>query len=116
MIFNEYDAKGVKTRFINKIVRIYHKDENDAASVSNTRWTGKNVFGLKEGHLSFLNSYKSMLFGYPKVLFRNLVGYQYYSLKNKNSISEIISSPKNIIIKILGILIFPMSFIYHKLK
>ena len=116
VIFNEYDAKGVKTRFINKIVRIYHKDENDAASVSNTRWTGKNVFGLKEGHLSFLNSYQSMLFGYPKVLFRNLVGYQYYSLKNKNSISEIISSPKNIIIKILGILIFPMSFIYHKLK
>ena len=84
VIFNEYDAKGVKTRFINKIVRIYHKDENDTASVSNTRWTGKNVFGLKEGHLSFLNSYKSMLFGYPKVLFRNLVGYQYYSLKNKN--------------------------------
>ena len=116
MIFNEYDAKGVKTRFINKIVRIYHKDENDAASVSNTRWTGKNVFGLKEGYLSFLNSYQSMLFGYPKVLFRNLVGYQYYSLKNKNSISEIISSLKNIIIKILGILIFPMSFIYHKLK
>ena len=116
VIFNEYDAKGVKTRFINKIVRIYHKDENDAASVSNTRWTGKNVFGLKEGYLSFLNSYQSMLFGYPKVLFRNLVGYQYYSLKNKNSISEIISSPKNIIIKILGILIFPMSFIYHKLK
>ena len=116
VIFNEYDAKGVKTRFINKIVRIYHKDENDAASVSNTRWTGKNVFGLKEGYLSFLNSYQSMLFGYPKVLFRNLVGYQYYSLKNRSSIPEIISSPKNIIIKILGILIFPMSFIYHKLK
>ena len=116
VIFNEYDAKGVKTRFINRIVRVYHKDENDAASVSNTRWTGKNVFGLKEGHLSFLNSYQSMLLGYPKVLFRNLVGYQYYSLKNRNSISEIISSPKNIVIKILGILIFPITFIYHKLK
>lgn len=115
VIFNEYDANGLKTRFINKVVRIYHKDEEDAASVSNTRWTGKNVFGLREGHLSFLNAYQSKLFAYPKALLRNLVGYQLYSFKNKNTLAEIISQPKNTIIKLLGICILPISFIYHKL-
>lgn len=116
VIFNKYDAEGLKTRFVNKIVRIYHKDEQDAASVSNTRWTGKNVFGLREGHLSFLNTYQSKLFGYPKALLRNLVGYQIYSFKNKNSISEIISQPKNLMIKIMGICTLPLSFMYHKIK
>lgn len=116
VIFNEYDAKGIKTRFINKIVRTYLKDENDQASVSNTRWTGKNVYGLKEGHLSFLNTYHSKLFAYPKALIRNIIGYQFYSFKNKNSIFEIISSPKNFIIKLLGLILLPFSFVYHKMK
>lgn len=116
VIFNEYDAKGLKTRFVNKIVRIYHKDEGDTASVSNTRWTGKNVYGLTEGYLSFLNSYGNQLFTYPKALFRNLIGYQFYSFKNKKGILEIISRPKNLIINFLGIILLPFSFIYHKTK
>ncbi|MDO5614610.1 MAG: glycosyltransferase family 2 protein [Cruoricaptor ignavus] len=116
VIFNEYDAKGLKTRFINQVVRIYHKDENDSASVSNTRWTGKNVFGLREGHLSFLNCYGSQLFSYPKALIRNLIGYQFYSFKNKNSFGEILSDVKPVFIKILGVLALPFSFVYHKLK
>lgn len=116
VIFNEYDSKGIKTRFINKVVRIYLKDENDSASVSNTRWTGKNVFGLREGHLSFINNYGNKIFSFPKAIIRNLAGYQFYSLKNKNSIPEIISQPKNIIIKILGLFLLPLSFIYHKMK
>lgn len=116
VIFNEYDSKGIKTRFINKVVRIYLKDENDSASVSNTRWTGKNVFGLREGHLSFINNYGNKIFSFPKAIIRNLVGYQFYSLKNKNSIPEIISQPSNFIIKILGLFLLPFSFIYHKVK
>lgn len=116
VIFNEYDAKGIKTRFINKIVRIYHLDENDSESVSNTRWTGKNVFGLKEGHLSLLNSYGTKLFFYPKTLLRNIIGYQYYSFKNKNSLKEVIFSINNLTIKTLGIFLLPFSYIYHKLK
>lgn len=116
VIFNEYDAKGLKTHFINKVVRIYHKDENDAASVSNTRWTGKNIFGLREGHLSFLNSYGTKLLAYPKALLRNLVGYQFYSFKNKDSFCSIISRPKNLIIKLLGLFLLPFSFMYHKMK
>lgn len=116
VIFNQYDSKGIKTRFINKVVRTYLKDENDSASVSNTRWTGKNVFGLREGHLSFINCYGDRLLSYPKPVLRNLIGYQFYSFKNKNNISEIISQPKNIIIKTLGLLLLPLSFIYHKMK
>jgi len=116
VIFNDYDAKGVKTRFINKIVRFYLKDEDDTASVSNTRWSGKNLFGLAEGHLSFLNSYGNCLFFYPKALLRNLIGYQTYSLKSGRKTSTIINEIKNVWIKILGIFVLPFSFIYQKLK
>ena len=116
VIFNDYDSKGIKTRFINKIIRFYLKDENDTASVSNTRWSGKNLFGLTEGHLSFLNSYGNLLFSYPKPLLRNLIGYQTYALKNGREISKIIADVKNPLIKILGILALPFSLIYQKLK
>ena len=116
VIFNEYDAKGLKTRFINKIVRVYLQDENDAASVSNTRWTGKNVFGLMEGHLSFLNSYSEKLFSYPKAFLRNIIGYQFYAFKNHECARSIIARIENPIIKVLGIVLLPFSFVYHKMK
>ena len=101
---------------MNKVVRFYLKDDDDVASVSNTRWSGKNLFGLAEGHLSFLNSYGNLLFSYPKPLLRNLIGYQTYSLKNGREISKIIADVKNPLIKILGILALPFSLIYQKLK
>ncbi len=116
VIFNEYDARGIKTRFVNKIVRFYLKDDDDEASVSNTRWSGKNLFGLTEGHLSFLNSYGNQLFFYPKALLRNLIGYQTYAIKSGRKISTIIADVKNPLIKILGILALPFSLIYQKLK
>lgn len=116
VIFNDYDAKGVKTRFINKIVRFYLKDNDDVASVSNTRWSGKNLFGLAEGHLSFLSSYGNRLFFYPKALLKNLIGYQTYSLKSGRKTSTIINEIKNVWIKVLGIFALPFSFIYQKLK
>lgn len=116
VIFNGYDARGIKTRFINKIVRFYLKDENDSGSVSNTRWSGKNLFGLAEGHLSFLNSYGNQLFLYPKALIRNLIGYQTYALKSGRGVSKVVSDIKNPFIKITGILMFPLSLIYQKIK
>jgi hypothetical protein len=116
VIFNDYDARGIKTRFVNKIVRFYLKDEDDADSVSNTRWSGKNLFGLAEGHLSFLNSYGNQLFSYPKALLRNLIGYQTYAIKSGRGIFRIIADVKNPWIKILGIITLPFSIIYQKLK
>lgn len=110
VFFNKYDADGVKTRFVNKVVRTYHLDEADENSVSNTRWTGKNTFGLMEGYRSFLNSYGSKLFGYPKTLIRNLVGYQVYSMINHNNFSEINKGLKHF--KLLSVLIYFLSKFY----
>ena len=110
-----FDVQG-KHRFINKAVRVYHRDLEDEHSLANNFYDVKNAFGLSQSYLTFINVYADKIYNYPKTLLRNLIGYQYYSLKNRSSISEVISSPKNIIIKILGILIFPMSFVYHKLK
>ena len=114
VFFNTYDADGFKTRFINKVVRTYHLDENDMHSVSNTRWSGKNIFGLMEGYKSFLNSYGKQLFHYPKALIRNLIGYQVYSILNKRNI-YIINKELNGF-KLLSILIYPLSLIYTKIK
>ncbi|MGV0978206.1 glycosyltransferase family A protein [Empedobacter falsenii] len=114
VFFNTYDADGVKTRFVNKVVRNYHLDEEDANSVSNTRWSGKNTFGLMEGYRSFLNSYGTKLFGYPKALIRNLVGYQVYSIINHRNLSEINKGLKPF--KLLSVLLYPLSFIYFKIK
>lgn len=116
VFFNTYDAKGLKTRFINQIIRTYHKDENDAASVSNTRWSGKNRYGLMLGHQSFLNSYGKQLFPYPKALFRNLIGYQVYAIKNQKTYPEIISGIQHPVIKFLGFLIFPIGYFYSLTK
>ena len=116
VFFNVYDAKGVKTRFINKIIRNYHKDENDEASVSNTRWSGKNRLGLMLGHLSFLNDYQKQLFPYPKALLRNLIGYQMYAISQNKDFSKMIQDVKNPFIKILGVILFPFSYFYSLIK
>ncbi len=116
VIFNQYDARGIKTRFINKIVRYYLKDENDTGSVSNTRWSGKNIFGLAEGHLSFINSYGSQLFIYPKALLRNLIGYQIFSIKSGRKFYGIIFDIENPMILLAGIICFPISYFFQKTK
>lgn len=112
VFFNTYDANGVKTRFVNKIVRTYHLDESDESSVSNTRWTGKNTFGLMEGYKSFLNSYGNRLYNYPKALIRNLIGYQAYSIINKKNLSEINKGLSSF--KFLSVLVYPFSLIYAR--
>ncbi len=114
VFFNTYDADGVQTKFVNKVVRNYHLDDDDVNSVSNTRWTGKNTFGLMEGYRSFLNSYGAKLFSYPKALIRNLVGYQVYSMINKRGLSEINKGLQHF--KLLSTMIYPQSYIYYKQK
>jgi glycosyltransferase involved in cell wall biosynthesis len=116
VFFTIYDAKGLKTKFINKIIRIYHKDENDAASVSNTRWTGKNIFGLREGYRSTVNNYGKQLFSYPKTLVRNIIGFQFYSFMNHVSLSSFFTDLTNPAIKLLSIFLLPCSYIYYLVK
>ena len=112
VFFNTYDANGVKTRFVNRVVRTYHLDESDKNSVSNTRWSGKNTFGLMEGHRSFLNSYKNKLFKYPKALLRNMIGYQFYAIINGKGLIEINKGLTSF--KWLSTLLYPLSIIYYK--
>ncbi|WP_300673829.1 glycosyltransferase family 2 protein [Soonwooa sp.] len=112
VFFNTYDSQGIKTRFINKVIRYYHFDEADQQSVSNTRWSGKNTFGLMEGYRSFLNCYHKQLNSYPKTLLKNLIGYQTYSLINNKNLSEINAGISNF--KFLSTLIYPLSLIYKK--
>lgn len=117
VLFNAYDAKGIKTRFINKVVRHYLKDDADEASVSNTRWTGRNVYGLAEGHLCFLNSYGNKLLLHPRALIRNLMGYQIFSLKDGKKFTSILSAITNPFIKVLGVFVLPIcQLYYYKLK
>lgn len=116
IIFNDYDARGIKTRFINKVVRYYLIDENDEESISNTRWMENNLYGLAEGHLSVLNSYGNQLFSYPKTLIRNIIGYQTYALKNRRTIFDLLIQIKYPSIKIFGFLIFPLSYLYFLIK
>ena len=67
-----------------------------------------------EGYKSFLNSYGTKLFHYPKTLIRNLVGYQIYAMINHRNLSEINKELKHF--NMLSILIYPLSFFYYKLK
>lgn len=112
VFFNTYDAAGYKTRFVNKVVRTYHFDQDDASSVSNTRWTGKNTFGLMEGYLSFVNSYRRRLLRYPKALVRNLVGYQVYAMGNGIGFSGMQKKLKAF--KGLALVLYPLSYFYYR--
>jgi len=114
VFYNLYDSLGYKTKFINKVIRYYMFDESDSASVSNTRTSGKNRYGLMVGHLSFFNDYGKQLNAYPKALIRNLIGYQLYAYASGKSFKEINGELKYF--KILGFLLLPFSFIYYKLK
>ena len=114
VFFNTYDANGIKTRFVNRIIRTYHLDEQDDSSVSNTRWSGKNTFGLMEGYRSFLNSYGLRLLNYPKALLRNLVGYQVYAIKNNKSLFDLNHNLSSF--KLLSVLVYPFSLVYLKVR
>lgn len=116
IFFNIYDALGYKTRFINQIVRTYYYDLSDTASMSNDRVKPSSYLGLINGHLSFINNYKSQLFSYPKALIRNLIGYQFYAFKNHEHAGNIIARIENPIIKVLGVFLLPFSFVYYKMK
>jgi glycosyltransferase involved in cell wall biosynthesis len=115
VFFSTYDGK-LKTKFINKMVRTYLKDDDDLNSVSNTRWTGKNVFGLREGHKSFLNNYNTQLYRYPMPLIRNIIGFQCYSFLNNISVFSMIKEIKNPVFKTISVLLLPFSYLYYLIK
>lgn len=116
IFFNIYDADGMKTRFINKVIRTYYYDENDANSMSKDRIKPSSFEGLRDAHLSFLNSYGNQLLSYPKSLFRNIIGFQEFSFLLGDPVIKIISSVKSPVIKSISWLLLPLSYIYAKVK
>ncbi|MDX9704151.1 MAG: glycosyltransferase family A protein [Weeksellaceae bacterium] len=114
VFYNLYDSLGYKTRFINQVIRFYMFDEADAASVSNTRSSGKNQYGLMIGHLSFVNDYGRQLDIYPKAKIRNIIGYQVYAFAEKTPIFEINKKLKHF--RFLAFLLLPFSYLFYLLK
>ena len=114
IFFNIYDANGMKTRFINKVVRIYFFDPSDVQSMSNDRVKPSSYEGLKDGYLSFINNYAYQLFFYPLAFFRNIIGYETYSILFKEDFSKTIVNIKPRLIKILAVLFYPFSYIHSK--
>ncbi len=114
IFFNIYDAAGMKTRFINKIIRTYYFDQTDQASMTNDRIKPTSYKGLREAHLSFLNSYGHQLIFYPKALIRNTVGFHQYTFLLKESTGVALTSVKPFLIKIFAACLYPLSYIYTK--
>lgn len=116
VFFTTYDAKGIKTRFVNKVIRTYFLDEEDENSVTNTRRSGKNLFGLLHGSLSILNNYQSQLFQYPKYLIRNTIGALFYGFKQQISPWTILSKIKYFPFKLLAFILLVPTYFYYLIK
>lgn len=94
---------------VNKVSRIYYRDENDNQSLANQFYDDKNAFGLAENYKAFLNTYSSKLWTHPKTIIRNIGGYLKFSQKDNRSFRTIFSEVKSSEIKILVILLYPFS-------
>lgn len=94
---------------VNKVSRIYYRDENDNQSLANQFYDDKNAFGLAENYKAFLNTYSSKLWTHPKTIIRNIGGYLKFSRKDKRSYRMIISDIQSNTIRILAALLYPFS-------
>ncbi|KFE98669.1 hypothetical protein IX39_14655 [Chryseobacterium formosense] len=94
---------------INKISRIYYRDENDEQSLANQFYDKKNAFGLAENYKAFLNTYSSKLWAHPVPIFRNLGGYLKFSATDQRGFKKTISELKSFPVKVLATLLYPVS-------
>lgn len=116
IFFQIYDGDGMKTRFINQIVRIYYQDLSDLNSMSADRVKSTSYLGLRDGHLSFINSYSNQFWNYPEAMIRNIMGYEIYSILMGDDFKKMISKINSKSLQILSILLYPVGFIYTQLK
>lgn len=114
IFFQIYDSENRRSRFVNKTVRIYFEDKNDSASMSNDRVKPSSYLGLRDGHLSFINSYSQYLWAYPVTFIRNLIGYLTYSVLMKNNYLKIVKKINKPFTKLLATLLLPLAIIYSK--
>lgn len=84
---------------INDALRTYIRDDSDSISLSNTYYSDQNAFGLAENFKTFINVYAYKKWQYPKVIFRNLIGYLIYSSKYDKSYKETVSDINNFLLR-----------------
>jgi len=104
----QFDTLGLHY-CINKISRIYYRDENDEQSLANQFYDKKNAFGLAENYKAFLNIYSSKLWAHPVPIIRNLGGYLKFSATDQRGFRKTISELNSFPVKVLATLLYPVS-------
>lgn len=104
----QFDTLGLHY-CINKISRIYYRDENDEQSLANQFYDKKNAFGLAENYKAFLNTYSSKLWTNPVPIIRNLGGYLKFSATDQRGFRKTISELNSFPVKVLATLLYPVS-------
>lgn len=91
---------------INDPLRNYIRDDGDSISLSNTYYSDQNAFGLAENFKTFINVYSNKKWQYPKVVFRNLVGYLIFSSKYNKPYQETIKDIHNFTLRSFARIIY----------
>lgn len=100
-----YDTLGMHF-CINDPLRTYFRDFTDDESLANLYYNNKNAFGLAENYKMFINIYADKKWKYPKVLFRNLIGYLVYSAKNNCKVNNVVVGVDDAFLKYLSFFIY----------
>lgn len=115
-VWNFYQDAAHTTRFINDVVYIYHLDESDGQSLTNTKYSKKNAFGLSETHRHYLGAYSKKYFGkYPMAILKQLFKYLYFGLNSAEfPIKDLIKRLPDSRLKWVAVMMLPIVFIYDK--
>jgi len=103
----QFDTLGLHY-CINKVGRIYYRDQDDPESLANQYYDKKNAFGLAENYKAFLNTYHSRVSKHPKTLIRNLGGYLKFSALDKRSYSKVYREIDSPLFKLMSIIFYPV--------
>ena len=94
---------------INRITRIYFRDQADEHSLANQFYDKKNAFGLAENYKAFLNAYSSKIWSFPIPVLRNIGGYLKFSRLDSRAYKTIIGEIHSGTIKFLVSIFYPFS-------
>ena len=117
-VWNFYQDAAYITRYINDVVYIYHFDETDTQSLTNTKYSKKNAYGLSETHRHYLEAYSRKYFDkYPIAILKQLFKYLYFGMNSDEfSTKALVKRLPSLRLKILAIMIFPMVFLNNLLN
>ncbi len=91
---------------INHKVGIIYRDHTDEISLANNFYSDKNAFGLAETYKAFVDAYRDKWISYPKVMFRNLLGYLIYSAKDRRSYRIVLREAPTLFTKFISSILY----------